>query len=51
MTTGHSLGASLAQLCAMYLIHDNIATSMINFGAFKVGDDNYSKFSNSVFKE
>jgi hypothetical protein len=44
--TGHSLGASVAQLTGMSLIKDGIPVKMINFGALRVGDDYYAKFSN-----
>lgn len=37
-TTGHSLGAALAQLTAMELIHSGYTVSMINFGQPRVGE-------------
>jgi len=33
----------------MSLIKEGIVVKMINFGAMRVGDDNYAKFSESVF--
>ena len=45
-TTGHSLGAALAQLCAMNLLADGVDTSMINFGQPRVGTEKYANFSN-----
>ena len=50
-TTGHSLGAAMAQLTAMTLLKNGIAVdNMINFGAPRIGDNRYAAFSDSVFK-
>lgn len=35
----------------MSLIKEGIAAKMINFGAMRVGDDNFAKFSESVFPD
>jgi predicted lipase len=48
-TTGHSLGAALANLTAMSLIKDGIATSMTNFGSPRVGNVQYCSLADSKF--
>eukprot|EP01036_Dinobryon_divergens_P035367 gene35367-45810_t len=47
-TTGHSLGAALAQLTAMDLLNAGYAVSMYNFGQPRVGDKAYAVFSSST---
>ena len=44
-TTGHSLGAALAQLTAMDLLKSGFPTTVYNFGQPRVGDKDYAKFS------
>lgn len=44
-TTGHSLGAALAQLTAMSLLADGVTVSMVNFGQPRLGDTTYASFS------
>ena len=46
-TTGHSLGAALAQLTAMELVKSGYSVSMINFGQPRVGESKYAAFSNT----
>ena len=47
-TTGHSLGAALAQLTAMNLLKDGfLGITMINFGQPRTGDKAYAAFSNA----
>lgn len=47
-TTGHSLGAALAQLTAMSLLKDGFeGITMINFGQPRTGDKAYAAFSNA----
>jgi hypothetical protein len=43
--TGHSLGAALAQLTSMDLIHAGIAATVYNFGQPRVGDKAYASFA------
>ena len=50
-TTGHSLGAALAQLTAMELINNGIHTTMINFGQPRVGDSTYAAYSNGKLEQ
>eukprot|EP01036_Dinobryon_divergens_P022740 gene22740-31027_t len=49
-TTGHSLGAALAQLTAMDLINSGFPTTVYNFGQPRVGDKDYAKFSTDKLK-
>ncbi len=49
-TTGHSLGAALAQGTAMLLIKNDIeVANMINFGQPRFGDKAYAAFSAKIF--
>jgi triacylglycerol lipase len=48
--TGHSLGASLAQLTGMRLTQAGVNTYMINFGSPRTGDKDFATFSDKVFK-
>jgi hypothetical protein len=51
-TTGHSLGAALAQLTGMWLLKAGInVEQMINFGAPRVGDKDYASFSDSIWRD
>ena len=50
-TTGHSLGAALAQLTAMDLVKAGYDVSMINFGQPRVGDEDYSTFVKTKMTE
>ena len=50
-TTGHSLGAALAQLAAMDLIRAGYNVSMINFGQPRIGNRHYAVHSAQVFPE
>ncbi len=43
--TGHSLGAALAQLTSMDLLHAGIANSVYNFGQPRTGDKAYASFA------
>lgn len=50
--TGHSLGASLAQICFTYLkltkiLPDNTQLHLVTFGSPRVGDKEYINFINS----
>jgi len=46
-TTGHSLGAALAQLTAMDLLKAGYSVAMYNFGQPRVGDKNFAAFATS----
>ena len=49
-TTGHSLGAAVAQLTGMWLMKAGIyVDNMINFGMPRVGDEDYATFSNNTW--
>jgi len=49
-TTGHSLGAALAQLTGMTLIKNGIEVDqMINFGMPRIGDKEYAEFSDATW--
>lgn len=43
--TGHSLGAALAQLTSMDLVHSGVPTSVYNFGQPRTGDQKYAAFA------
>jgi hypothetical protein len=49
-TTGHSLGAALAQGTALLLIKNDIeVANMINFGQPRFGDKTFAAFSQQIF--
>ena len=50
-TTGHSLGAVIAQMTGMSLIKDGIPVQMISFGPMRHGTDKYAHFSASVWAD
>ena len=47
IVTGHSYGASCAQLLAMELVKHNIPVQIYDYGQPRVGDKTYSSFSNT----
>jgi hypothetical protein len=51
--TGHSLGAALATLVSIDLIHENLGftIAMQNFGSPRIGDDNFVKFASSIISD
>ena len=49
--TGHSLGAAMALLTGLDLIHSGIPTQMINFGQPRVGTDDFSAFVKTIWPE
>jgi len=51
VVTGHSYGASCAQLLAMELEHEGFDTKVYNFGQPRVGDKKYAEFTNTIIKE
>ena len=46
IVTGHSYGASCAQLISLELLQNNITSSVYNFGQPRIGDDAFSDFAN-----
>jgi len=51
VVTGHSYGASCAQLIAMELENNGIQTKLYNYGQPRVGDSKYAGFVNTVITE
>lgn len=50
-TTGHSLGAAMAQLTGMMLIKNGYTVDqMITFGQPRIGNSDYASFSDSIWK-
>ena len=47
IVTGHSYGASCAQLLAMELVKHNIPVQIYDYGQPRVGDKTYASFSNT----
>lgn len=48
VVTGHSYGASCAQLLAMELEKNGIETKLYNYGQPRVGDNKYASFVNTI---
>jgi hypothetical protein len=46
-TTGHSLGAALAQITSMDLVKAGYSTTVYNFGQPRTGDQAYATFANN----
>lgn len=45
--TGHSLGAALALLTSLDLLHSGVANTVYNFGQPRAGDDKFAAFSSA----
>ena len=50
-TTGHSLGAALANLAAVDLVKAGYEVSMYNFGQPRVGNKAYAAYANAILPE
>lgn len=50
-TTGHSLGAAIAQLLAMDFVSAGYDVSMYNFGQPRVGNKAYATYSNQLMPD
>jgi len=49
--TGHSYGAAIATLISLELYNKGIQNKVYNFGQPRIGNKEFSKFSNSIMKE
>ena len=47
IVTGHSLGGAIASLCALLLKRDGYNVRLETFGAFRIGNDHFSKFADT----